>query len=161
MKEIVKIFIGVLFVALNVSAYGQIKSYQFEEIDSLQKQNAKPVFVFVSTNWCNHCNAMKSVVFKDKKITKLLNQYFYFIWLNAEEDRKINFNKRHFNFKPTGVNTGIHQLAVELATINNQVVYPTFCVLNVKNEIIYQKPDFTNGKELEIILLNIIKNQIN
>lgn len=161
MKKLVNIFICVLFISLNVSVYGQIKSYQFEDIESLQTQIEKPVFVFVYTNWCKYCATMKNTVFKDKKVTELLNQHFYFIWLNAEEDRKIKFNKNQFNFKPIGVNTGTHQLAIELATINKQVAYPTFCILNAKNEIIYQKSDFTNSKELEIILLNILQNLIN
>lgn len=156
-----RLVVCIFFILSSISAYAQLKSYQFEEIDSLQKQNAKPVFVFVSTNWCSYCNAMKSVVFKDKKIIKLLNQNFYFIWLNAEEERTINFNQQQFYYKPTGYKTGIHQLAIELGTVNKNLAYPTICILNSKSKIIYQKQDFTNAKKLEAILIGIAAKHTN
>jgi len=161
MKLKLRIVISLLFLASNFPVFAQLKSYQFEDIADLQKQDLKPVFVFTYTNWCNYCAAMKIKVFNDSKVVELLNKHFYFIWLNAEEERKINFNKQEFNFKPSGVKNGIHQLAAELATIDEGLTFPSFCILNPANEIIYQKRDFTSAKELAIILSKILSVKVN
>jgi len=156
-----KIILSLLFLASSFSVSAQLKSYQFEEIEGLQLQDVKPVFVFTYTKWCTYCAAMKIKVFNDSKVVELLNKHFYFIWLNAEEERKIIFNKQQFDFKPSGVKTGIHQLAAELATIDKELTFPSFCILNPANEIIYQKRDFTSAKDLVIILSKILSVKAN
>ena len=156
-----RIIISLLFLASNFSVFAQLKSYQFEDIEALQKQNEKPVFIFIYTNWCTYCAAMKVKVFNDLKVIELLNKNFYFIWLNAEEERKIIFNKQQFNFEPSGIKAGTNQLAAELATIDKELTFPSFCILNPANEIIYQKRDFTSAKELTIILAKISSVKIN
>jgi thioredoxin-related protein len=156
-----RIIISLLFLASNFSVFAQLKSYQFEDIEALQKQNEKPVFIFIYTNWCTYCVAMKVKVFNDSKVVELLNKQFYFIWLNAEEERKIIFNKQQFNFKPSGIKAGMHQLAAELATIEKELTFPSFSILNPANEIIYQKRDFTSAKELTIILAKISSGKVN
>ena len=161
MKLKLRIILSLLFLASSCSVFAQLKSYQFEEIENLQKQDLKPVFVFTYTNWCTYCAAMKIKVFNDSKVVELLNKHFYFIWLNAEEERKINFNNQQFNFKPSGIKSGIHQLAAELATIDKELTFPSFCILNSANEIIYQKRDFTSAKELAIILSKILSVKVN
>ena len=161
MKLKLRIILSLLFLASSCSVFAQLKSYQFEEIENLQKQVVKPVFVFTYTNWCTYCAAMKIKVFNDSKVVELLNKHFYFIWLNAEEERKIIFNKQQFNYKPSGIKTGTHQLAAELATIDEELTFPSFCILNPANEIIYQKRDFTSAKELAIILSKILSVKVN
>ena len=161
MKLKLRITLSLLFLASSFSVFAQLKSYQFEEIEDIQKLDEKPVFVFTYTNWCTYCAAMKIKVFNDSKVVELLNKHFYFIWLNAEEERKINFNKQEFNFKPSGIKTGTHQLAAELATIDKELTFPSFCILNPANEIIYQKRDFTSAKELVIILSIILSVKVN
>ena len=135
--------------------FAQLNLVEFEEIDSLQKIDKRNTIVFIHTDWCKYCQAMKSKTFKNEKIIKLLNEQFYFVDFNAEEKRKIIFNNTSFAFKPNGSNSGIHELAIELGTIMDQINYPIVCVLNYKNEIIFQNSGFLNANDLMKILVRL------
>ena len=135
--------------------FAQIKLMQFEQIDSLQNVEKRNVIVFIHTDWCKYCKAMKDKTFKNEKVIKAINENFYFVDFNAEEKRKIVFNNVTFDFKPNGNNLGVHELAIELGTINGAISYPTFCVLNYKNEIIFQNNSFLSSKDLMLILEKI------
>jgi len=95
---------------------------------------------------------MKSTTFKNQEIIQKLNSDFYFIDLNAEEKRDILFNNQVFTYQPSGNNVGINELAVQLGTINNQIVYPVLCVLNDKNEIILQYSNYLNATDFKLLL---------
>jgi thioredoxin-related protein len=99
---------------------------------------------------------MKNTTFLNQTIIKELNDNFYFISLNAEENESINFNGQTFEFKPTGPDTGVHELALELGSIDNQLTFPTICFLNKGNEIIYQLNQYAKTEEL-IVILNQLK----
>ena len=114
------------------SGFAQLKSYSFEEAEQLSKENPKPIVVFIHTSWCKYCKMMENSSFKNPKVVMLLNSNFYFVSLDAETKNAITFNNYKFKFKPTGTNTGIHQLATALATINNEIVYPTITVFDTK-----------------------------
>ncbi len=130
----------------------QTKTYQFEQLDSLQKIERRNVLVFIHTDWCKYCQIMQNTSFKNGSISKILNEKFYFIKLNAEDKRSIVCNGLTFKYKPTGVNTGINELAEQLGTVDNKLVYPTLCFLNADNEIIFQYPRYINMTDLRAIL---------
>ncbi len=138
-------------------SFSQIKQYKFEQIDSLQKIEKKIVVVFIHTNWCRYCEAMKHTTFKNKHIITTLNSNFYFINLDAEEKQNIAFNNNTFRYKPTGDQTGINELAEQLGSINGKISFPGICFLNAENQIIYQHNEFLPAKDLEIILTQIKK----
>jgi hypothetical protein len=98
---------------------------------------------------------MQNTTFKNDKIIHILNSEFYFIELNAEEKRDITFGNHTFKYKPTGTNTGSHELANQLAVIDNEVTYPALCFLNFDNEIIFQYNQFITAKDLQIILTRL------
>ena len=139
-------------VALPNILFSQIRTYHFEQVDSLQKKQKRNVAVFIHTDWCKYCQTMQNTTFKNDSIIKVLNDKFYFIDLNAEEKRNVIFNNHTFKFKPTGANTGTHELADQLGTVNNKISYPTLCFLNADSEIIFQYNQFINSKDLQIIL---------
>ena len=98
---------------------------------------------------------LESASFKNDSIIKTLNEKFYFIDLNAEEKREIIFGGHIFKYKPSGPSTGIHELAEQLATLNGKVAYPTICILNSDNEIVFQYDQFINVKDLLTILTRL------
>lgn len=153
MKSLLTIF---LFLSFTSTGFCQLKSIPFEAIDSLQRIQKRKVIVFIHTDWCKYCQAMKNSTFKNKKIMEQLNNQFYFVDFHAEERRTIRFNNQTFNYKTTGNNTGINELAIQLATVNNQLAYPIICVLNSKNEILFQDTNYRNAKDFEIILTKLI-----
>ncbi len=146
------VYILLIFFWAIPSGFTQLKTYTFEEAEKLAKENPKPFVVFIHTSWCNYCNMMENSTFKNPEIIQLLNTDFYFISLDAESKNDIRFNNHTFQFKPNGQNTGIHELATALATINSQVVYPTVTVLDIDYSIKLQKHSFLNAKELITIL---------
>jgi thioredoxin-related protein len=133
---------------LSEKSHAQLKTYQFEQIDSLQQVEKRIVLVFIHTDWCKYCQAMRKTTFKNKDVIKLINEKFYFIDLDAEQKKSISFKGKKFKYKPNGTNIGIHELATELGTIGKQINYPTLCVLNEKNEIVFQYGGFLTAKEL-------------
>ena len=132
--------------------FAQLRVVSFEKIDSLQTVAKRNTIVFIQTDWCQFCHAMKNTTFKSEEIIKELNAAFYFIDFNAEEKRTVIFNKTTFQFKPTGNNTGTHELAIALGTVNKQLNFPVLCVLNSKNDIVFQHSGYLNPKEFRMIL---------
>lgn len=151
-----KIFICFIsFFWSTLQGFAQLKIVDFEQIDSLQKIEKRNVIVFIHTDWCKYCKAMINGTFKNETVVKNINEKLYFIDLDAEEKRKIVFSNATFNFKPNGSNLGIHELAIELGTIDNQICYPILCVLNEKNEIIFQYSGFLMVQDIKKILSSL------
>jgi thioredoxin-related protein len=146
------LYILLIFFWAIQSGFAQLKTHTFEEAEKLSKENPKPFVVFVHTSWCNYCKMMENSTFKNAEIIGLLNSAFYFISFDAETKKEIHFNNNTFQFIPKGQNTGIHELATALATIDSQVVYPTVTILQTDFSIIFQKHSFLSGKELLVIL---------
>lgn len=149
MKKI--IFVVLLFYCITVQSQSDkeiLKIFSFEEVEILQKQNPKPILVYIYTDWCKFCFGMNKNTFSDRRVIKNLNDKFYFIKLDAENKKDITFLNKTFTFKPSGINTGIHELTNELASIKNNVSYPTITKLNQNFEIEFQKVGFINSKNL-------------
>ena len=134
---------------------GQLNTYRFEQLDSLQKVDQRKVLVFIHTDWCKYCKAMQNTSFKNDQVVQLLNKHFYFVDLNAEEEKSIRFHGHTFRYKPTGSNTGVHELAEQLGTIDGRISFPSICFLNEKNEIIYQQGGFIETDVLKKILAQL------
>ncbi|SHL72792.1 thioredoxin family protein [Flavobacterium chilense] len=147
-----KLFLLIFFFGITSTGFSQLKSSTFEEIDSLQLIQKRKIIVFIHTNWCQFCQRMKTTTFRNQEIIEKLNSNFYFIDFNAEEKRDIMFNNQTFKYKPSGNNVGVHELALQLGTINNQIVYPVLCVLNEKNEIILQYNNYLSPKNFKLLL---------
>ncbi|PWA11658.1 thioredoxin family protein [Flavobacterium laiguense] len=149
------IYILMIFFWTIPSGFAQLKTYAFEEAEKLSKENPKPLVIFIHTTWCNYCKMMENSTFKNIEIITLLNENFYFISFDAESKEDIQFNNHTFEFQPNGQNTGIHELATALATINSQVIYPTLTILQPDFSIVFQKHSFLNSKDLLSILKKI------
>jgi thioredoxin-related protein len=145
-------YILLIFFWAIPSGFAQLKTYSFEEAEKLSKENPKPFVIFIHASWCKYCKMMENSTFKNPEIINVLNTDFYFISLDAESKTAILFNNNTFKFKPKGENTGIHELAVELATIDSQVVYPTVTVLNPDFSMVFQKHSFLKAKALLVVL---------
>lgn len=150
--------IGFLFIFFgSISSFCQtentvLKIHTFAEVEKLHLLNPKPVVVFITTDWCKICHAMKKTTFKNETIIRNLNTKFYFIQLNGEEKKDLHFLGKTFVYKPTGTNTGIHELANELASKKGRIAYPTTVVLNSNLEIDAQLIGFINSKKMTSLL---------
>jgi thioredoxin-related protein len=147
------IFFGCFIIHAQESKEKEVLNiFTFEEVEKLQKQKPKPILIFLYTDWCKICFGMKKTTFKNRKVVPLLNKKFYFVLFNGEEKKDIYFLGRTFKYKPTGTNTGIHELAFELAHKNKRNVYPTSVILNKDFEIALHMPGFLNNEQLLLVL---------
>ena len=146
-------FILLLFLCSITSVFAQLKSYSFEKAEQLSKENPRPFVVFIHTSWCKYCQLMHNTTFKDQGIINVLNSDFYFISLDAEVEDDVVFHNRKFKFQATGPSSGINELAVELGTIDDQLVYPTVTILDMDNDILYQKASYQKATTLMAVLI--------
>lgn len=149
----------VLFWLISAVAFAQPNTLAFEAVDSLQQKSPRPVVVFIHTDWCRFCFAMKTRNFTDEAVVEVLNEHFYFVDFDGESTRPVIFKGRTYNHKPTGANTGVHELAEFLGSINGKVTYPTLCILNSEYELVYQHNSFMNADELMGVLDYLIEIQ--
>jgi len=133
-------------------SFTQIANVQFEQLDSLQMLEKKPVVVFFHTSWCKYCDIMKNTTLKNVEVIKLLQQNFYFVNFDIETKDDIFFREHFFKYRPTGIRTGVHDLAKELGTINGEIAYPGICILNNKNEIVFQHEGYLSANAFLSIL---------
>ena len=148
------LILGILFP---LTVFSQIISQSFEQLAGLQKTQNRFVVVFIHTDWCKYCQAMKNTTFKDKEIAALLNQNFWFVDLNAEEKSDITYNGQTYKFRPTGTNTGIHELVEKFTMPNGEASYPSICILNPDFEIIFQYNQLLSINDLRLLLDNLLK----
>jgi len=102
----------------------------------------------VYTDWCGWCKVMDKNTFNDPQVAKLLNEKFYPVKFNAEQQADVNFRGQVFKFVPSG-DRGYHQLAAAL--LNNQLSYPTVVFLNEELEIIQPVPGYRKAPEFHMM----------
>lgn len=147
-----KLFLLIVFLGITSTGFCQLQNRSFEAMGTLQQIQKRKIIVFIHTDWCQYCQKMKSTTFKNQEIIQSLNSDFYFIDFNAGEKQDISFNNQTFKYQQTGNNVGVHELALQLGTMNNQIVYPVLCVLNEKNEIILQYNNYLSPKDFKLLL---------
>ena len=152
------IFFGCFTIRAQINKEKEVlKILSFEKVEKLHQQTPKPIVIFLYTDWCKICFGMKKTTFSREEVITILNEEFYLIFLDGEEKRDISFLSKNFKFKPSGKNTGIHQLSAEFASIKRKISYPTITILNKNHEIVAQINSYLNSKNLQIILNKILK----
>ena len=115
----------------------------FEEAVEKSKVEKKKIFIDVYTDWCGWCKVMDKNTFSEPEIAKYLNENFYPVKFDAEQQEEITFRDRTFKFVPSG-KRGYHEFAAAL--LNNKLSYPSVVFLDENFNMIqplagYQKPD--------------------
>ena len=134
-----------------------LRTLSFAELDAAMAQEKRIVVAFIHTDWCKICQQMKSTTFHNEQVIQTLNDHFYFVDLNAESTDDITFSGHTFQFKPTGANTGVHELAEQLGTINGELNFPTISILNPQTEIIFQHGGYLDTQEMLAVLNELTK----
>ena len=142
---------------LPVLATAQLRNHSFKTLDSLNAEEARPTVVFLHTDWCKVCHRMEATTFANEAVIEQLNSQFHFVSMDAEGKDDITYRGHTFRFRPTGRNTGVHELAEQLGTIDGQLNYPTLVALNTSNEIVFQYGGLMDAKELLAVLEALLK----
>ena len=130
----------------------ELNSLSFPELEVRNQEDGRPTLVFLYTDWCRFCAAMKQTTFKDREVIELLNKQLYYVPFNGESKEEVVFLGRSFNYTATGAKTGIHQLAEQLGEVDGQVAYPTTIILDSDYQIVFQHNAFLSAQQLVQIL---------
>ncbi|MFN8348443.1 MAG: thioredoxin family protein [Spirosomataceae bacterium] len=124
----------------------------FEHLtDSLRKER-RPLLIFIHTDWCKYCKMMEMKTFSDPAVVQALNNRFYCLDLDAEEARTLPFLNKSYRFKPSGVNTGIQELAEVLGAENGKLSYPTTVFFDQNLQLQSRRVGVLEAKQLRQVL---------
>lgn len=150
---------SIVYTVLFLCVLTQVKAQElqwttFNQLSTLQQKQARPLLIFVHTSWCSVCVMQKEISFKDPELIKLLNENFYSIELNAEDQNSIKFLGRTYRFIPSH---GTHQLATILTKSSQQLIYPSIVLLDKNYKIktvlnSYQSPEQLTNYLSELII---------
>ncbi|WP_109831027.1 thioredoxin family protein [Reichenbachiella versicolor] len=137
----------------------QLKDLTFEEIELLRSNESRPIAVFLYSDWCKYCHYMKTTTLRDEEVIRLLNEKYYFSFLNVEDDRDIHFNGFYSDYIPTGREAEVYQLNKVLTSISKNYPYPTFLIFDSSMKIIFQYEGFIDHRTLAYSLKHLTKPQ--
>jgi thioredoxin-related protein len=90
---------------------------------------ARPIFLFVHTEWCTYCKKMKGETFADADVEKILNDHFTNIIMNPETDGVVRF-------------MGVEQSAADLAKKLGVDGYPALFFFTAEGKLIARQPGY-------------------
>lgn len=150
-------FLVLSVVLLSASAYctAQVKALPLLEADSSMQSAPKPLLILLSTDWCKYCQIQKNQLTKNTDFMKRADQ-FYYAEFNAESKEAIQFNGNTYRFKPTGIATGIHELAIALSG-GEQLAFPSWVLLNEKYQVLFRYQGLLSPQQIKELLNTLDK----
>lgn len=137
---------------LTVFSHAQLRTFTFEEAENRMEVESRPMIVFFHAEWCRVCRMMEESTFRDARVVNRLNEKFYFVSFAAEETNDIRFQGKVYRYRPSGVNSGMHELAETF--LGNEIVYPTVVIIDGQN--IHRVHSFLSADEM-LRLLEIVR----
>ena len=159
-------FLFVSFLLLSISAFSQgetkteIQWLSIEKAEELAKKYDSDMLVFFFRKGCPECTKMKAETLQNLEITKLINENFFPVTLNARTKAAIIYNgKKYTNQQPKeDGETWRHDLYHELVLGGgHQYVYPYIVVINGEHQNVKYLPGFFPAIRLERSLQKLIK----
>ena len=132
--------------------YSQSKIINLNTLQQTQKEDLKPIFYFIHTDWCGYCKSMLKTTFKNKNVDNLLQSKVHFVKINAEEKSPIIFNNTTYYYQPQGYKVGRHSILEALGIPMGTSNFPIILIKNEKNETLFSYSGFLNSQEIIQIL---------
>jgi thioredoxin-related protein len=92
----------------------------------------KPVYLFVTTDWCTFCKKMKSQTFSDPRVQQMLNELFVPIMVNPEQPGTAAF-------------TGQEMAYADLARKLNVTGYPANFFFDAEGKLLGGQPGYIDA----------------
>lgn len=128
----------------------------WEEALERSKTEPRKIFVDIYTDWCGWCKKMDKNTFQQAYIAKYVNENFYAVKFNAEQETEIEFKDKVYKFVDQAPR-GYHELA--FAITQGQLSYPTIVFLDEQLEVIQSIPGYRSPEEFEMIMTYFGKNK--
>jgi thioredoxin-related protein len=127
----------------------KIKWMTLEEALEKSKTEKRKIFVDVYTDWCGWCKRMDTTTFVSPAVAQYLNDHYYPVKFNAEQQKDIVFKDKTYQFKKNGAR-GYHELAVQW--LNNRLTYPTVVFLDENQSTIQPLAGYQDAEKMEAVL---------
>jgi thioredoxin-related protein len=147
-----KIYVFIAIMLSSILGYSQdnkINWLSFEEVQEAMKENPKPIFVDVYTDWCGWCKKLDKSTFIDSAVVKLMNTHFYAVKFDAEGEKPILFNNRVYENEGNGRRPK-HDLAKKL--LGNKMSFPSLVFLNQDYKTLTVVGGYMEAKEFSYVL---------
>jgi thioredoxin-related protein len=122
-----------------------------EEALEKSKTEKRKLLIDVYTDWCGWCKHMDETTYTDPTVVKYLNEHYYAVKFNAEQERDILFRDKTYRFKrsPNG-GRGHHELAAEW--LQNRLSFPTTVILDEQAATIQPIPGYLDASKMAAII---------
>lgn len=117
---------------------GEIKWMTWDEAVVSNQLEPKMLFIDVYTDWCGWCKVMDKQTFTDPNVVNYINDNYYAVKFNAENEDPVTFRGQEFKVVEGG-RRGIHTLAYAL--LEGQLSYPSYVYLNAN----FQRVNVSKG----------------
>lgn len=128
----------------------QVEWMSFEAAMEKSKIAPRKIFVDVYTEFCTYCKKMDRETFSNQYIAKYLNENFYPVKLDAQQQNDIKFKNKVYSYVNRGGQNSYHQLAAEI--MNGRLSYPTIVFIDEKAEVIQSIPGYRGAFEFELFI---------
>jgi len=131
----VLLIMGVLLFT-GIASMAQPAELPVDNLDSCMRVSPRPVLMLLTTDWCKYCQLQKAQLKRNNEF-QAASDKFYFVEFNAEQQAPVVFHQQTYRYKPTGVSTGIHELAAALSG-DKGASYPTWILLDKSYQVVYR-----------------------
>lgn len=128
---------------------GVVNWLSLDEALEKAKTEKRKLFVDMYTDWCGWCKHMDSTTFVDASVAQYLNEHYYPVKFNAEQDTEIVFKDKTYRFKKSG-SRGFHELAA--LWLNNRLSFPTVVFLDENQQVIQSVPGYQDAEKMDAII---------
>lgn len=150
--------LSALVFASNSSCFAQTENINWvsiEEADKLRRAEPRKILIDVYTDWCGWCKRMDRTTFVNPELVNYVNQNYYAVKLDAEQQETITIGGKKYEYVPNG-RRGYNEIAKEL--LQGKMSYPTIVFLDENMNMIQPMPGFREAKELQPILEYLAEN---
>jgi len=132
MRKIIVLFALISFSFVQAQ---EIKWMSFDEAIALQKENPKPIFMDVYTDWCGPCKMLDKNTFQTKEVSEYINANYYAVKFNGEGNTTVNYKGRKFSNPGYDANRKGRNSMHEFTGFLKVEGYPSMYVLDKTGEI--------------------------
>ncbi len=129
----------------------KINWVSIEEAQQLVAQNPKKIFVDIYTDWCGWCKRMDANTFSHPQIAEYINENFYAVKLDAEQDEPIVFRGQEYVNENPGGKRSSHNFA--RALLQGKMSYPSVAFFDEELNLITAIPGYREPKQFEPVLV--------
>jgi len=143
------LFLGVVFLGLNLSAQDSIKWHSIDQAIQLASQEPRVLVIDVYTDWCGWCKRMDATTFSDPEVVELMNKHFYPVKLDAEGKDDIVIGDRTYKFVDNG-RRGYHEIAAVVT--GGRLSYPTISYVDAQGKVLEAAPGYKTADQFRVYL---------